>query len=79
MIDETDDLIECDSHGSVPWHGHLICDACDAVHDGQKLPMDARCPCGRRLLPKADVDDSFTGRAICATCYHQRVETPAKV
>ncbi len=79
MIDDSDDTIECESHGSVPWRGHLICEACDAVHDGQQIALDARCRCGCRLLPKANVDEDFTGRAICATCYHQRAESTAKV
>ncbi len=74
MIDvgEDDLTIECDSHGSVPWHGHVICSACDRVH-GAKSSLDL-CECGRRLWPLSHpLDDEFTARAICAACYSERM------
>lgn len=60
----------CNTHGSSPWTGQVVCTACDAVwHLNVDSPptADGLCTCGAKL-----VGDDGTARAICGGCYVER-------
>jgi hypothetical protein len=63
--------LKCKTHGTRPWRGEVVCNACGAVyqtHDAgaaRFAPED--CACSARLMPSETRD--FTARAICSDCF----------
>jgi hypothetical protein len=71
-------MLFCDTHGSTPWNGTVVCEECERVystHD-EKLPTHAPivCACGAQLMPdRAARKQEFSARAVCSPCFAQRV------
>lgn len=75
--------LECDTHGTSPWRGEIICEACDRLyrlprHDGEDgnpdllEPKDPPfCDCGKPLTPGPDDAHAqdCTGRPVCPGCF----------
>jgi len=62
--------VRCDSHGTKPWQGHIVCAVCKrkfSTHD-PALSTHAPdvCPCGARLQPGAG---KFSARVCCPDCF----------
>lgn len=83
----TSKTVRCDSHGEIPWEGHVACSSCGAVFqtENEKAARYAPrvCPCGHRLMPaKNRIGEAlpFSARVVCGTCYRAKVEgeTPSE-
>ncbi len=63
--------ITCDTHGAVPYEGHLVCSACTLFlcHEADAPEV---CPCGVRFLP---CDGEFSARIVCPHCYRKESGT----
>ncbi len=78
-------MIRCDSHGDVPWQGHVVCDNCERVYQTSDqgapnyAPLD--CVCGEQLMPTPGEDEGtgsagdFTARSVCPGCYAVKAPT----
>ena len=64
-------MIRCDTHGSLPWNGDVVCACCDRVYRDGGTDF---CRCGARLRPDPESSSvEFSARAICPECYEQRM------
>lgn len=74
MSDSKKRTIECDSHGTVPWEGDLVCAHCGRIYfDCHNNPMPQNCECcGHPFSPSAAGGGDFTARVVCHACALQK-------
>lgn len=76
----TTKTVRCETHGAVPWEGHIACGKCGAIYqtsDGAAERFAPRvCGCDERLMPaqtQAGQKLPFTARVVCGDCYRAKL------
>lgn len=67
-FDDSPAKVTCNTHGTTPWQGDLICAQCKRIYfDCRTNPMPEHCECcGHGFSPSTGKD--FTARVVCRAC-----------